>query len=242
MRSAVFVFLGLTWVVPRPVVAQVSFEFLPYGAGVYFPTQKLLDHYNSVSLKQKTQVAVGGRLTLWWTSRVGAEVSVGWSPSGVSTVGAQPPESSAHVTTASVRVLRRMSPEGSPWLLRLGGGLGYVSRGGAAYNDTDGSPGVCGTSRFAGVVSAGAAHKFGHRLVLRLDAEDYMYSSGLYVHGESPGCGPSGSPYAGSGVYQCRGLGQVCDFFESAGPTGGAPYRFQNDLVLSFGLALVMRD
>lgn len=241
MRSTVVVFLSLTWGVPRAVAAQVDFEVLPY-AGVYLPTQKLLDHFQSAwcncSLKQKTRVALGGRLTLWRTSRVGAEVTLGYSPSGVSTVGAQPPESSAHVITASVRVLRQISPAGgSPWLLRLGGGVGFVSRGGAAYRDTDGRPGVCGTSRFAGVVSTGAGFKFGRSgLALRLDAEDYVYSSGLYVHGESPGCG-------GYGQYQCRGLDQVCNYFEPASLTSAPPpNKSQNDLVLSLGFALVARD
>ena len=226
--------LILVFALPSAVAAQVTFEFVPY-AGVYLPTQKLLDHSLywlcncQLSLKQKAGVARGGRLTLWWTSHLGAEVTLGYSPTGLSTVGAQPRDSSGHVITASVRVLRQISPTGgSPWLLRLGGGLGYVSRGGRAYTElSDGSPSVCGTSRFAGVVSAGTGFKFGRRLALRLDAEDYVYRSGLYVHGEDPGCGAPGQ-------YQCRGYVQVCTFFETASPTN----RFQDDLVLSVGVTL----
>jgi hypothetical protein len=236
MRSIVIVFLGLTWGVPGTVAAQVDFELLPY-AGVYLPSHKLLDHFqsefwcNSCSLKQKKGLALGARLTRWWTSRMGAEVTLGYSPSGVSLVGAGTPDSSAHIITASVRVLGRVSPPRSPWLLRLGAGIGFVSRGGAAYDDTDGMSGVCGTTRIAGVVSAGTGFKFGRSgLALRLDAEDYVYSSGLYVNGEDPGCGG-----------QCRGLYQLCNYFEH-GPSGPPPSRFQNDLVLSLGIALVPRD
>jgi hypothetical protein len=173
-----FAGLNLLFALPSAVAAQVSFEFLPY-AGIYLPTQKLLDHSTSsfcncqVSLKQKARVALGGRLTMWC-----AEAALGYSPSGVSTVGAQPPESSAHVITASARVLRQISPTGgSPWL-RLGGGIGLVSRGGAAYSEAStGKPSVCGTTRFAGVVAAGAGLKFGRSgLALRLNAEDYLYT------------------------------------------------------------------
>ena len=92
MRSTVIVLLGLTWGMPRTVAAQVNFELLPY-AGVYLPAQQLLDHYqsppwcNSCSMKQEKGLALGARLTRWWTSRVGAEVTLGYSPSGVSLVG-----------------------------------------------------------------------------------------------------------------------------------------------------------
>jgi len=89
-------------------------------------------------------------------------------------------------------------------------------------------PSVCGTSRTTGVVSAGTGFKFARGwLALRLDAEDYLYRAGLYVNGEYPGCG----------VYpqtQCRGLGQVCNLIEPVSPIN----KFQDDLVLSVGLAL----
>ncbi len=232
------IFAGLSPLFALPsVAAQVNYEFVPY-AGVYVPTQKLMDPFvagNTLfgynprlfSLKQKRQVALGGRLTVWWTSHRGAEVTLGYSPSGVSTVGAQPVDSSAHVITASARALLRISPTGgSPWL-QLGGGVGFVSRGGGAYSEWGTSrTSVCGTSTFAGVVSAGAGFTFGRGgLALRLDAEDYLYSAGLYVNGESPGCGGTQS--------QCRGLGQVCNIIELASPTN----KFQDDLVLSVGLA-----
>jgi hypothetical protein len=87
---------------------------------------------------------------------------------------------------------------------------------------------VCGTSRVTGVVSAGAGFAFGRGgLALRLDAENYMYPAGLYVNGESPGCGGSQS--------QCRGFGnQVCNIIEAVSPTN----KFQDDLILSVGLAV----
>lgn len=225
-------FAGLIplFTLPSAVAAQVNFEFLPY-AGVYIPTQKLVDYTgpNPLSLKQKSTVALGGRLTVWWTSRLGAEATLGYSPSGVSTGTYVVRDSSAHVITGSARALMRLSPTGgSPWL-RLGGGVAFVSRGGGAYFEAGTTrTSVCGTSSFAGVVSAGAGFTFGRRwLALRLDAEDYLYRAGLYVNGESPGCGD----YYYS---QCRSIGQVCNIIEAVSPTN----KFQDDLVLSVGLAL----
>src|SRR2546427_408559 len=69
--------LGGAFVVTPAVAAQVDLELVPY-AGVYIPTQKLVDQFTSscncqLSLKQKGKVALGGRLTVWWTSHLGAE-------------------------------------------------------------------------------------------------------------------------------------------------------------------------
>lgn len=227
--------LGVVFAVSSPVLAQVEVELVPY-AGVYLATQKLVDHTGpngfgccQLSLKQKSTVALGGRVTVWWTRQLGAEATLGYSPSGLSTGSAYVRDSSAHVITGSARALMRISPSGgSPWL-RLGGGVGFVSRGGGAYFEAGTTrTSVCGTSSFAGVVSAGAGFTFGRRwLALRLDAEDYLYRPGLYVNGESPGCGD----YYYS---QCRSIGQVCNIIEAVSPTN----KFQDDLVLSVGLAV----
>jgi len=222
-----FAGLSLVFALPSAGSAQVNLEFVPY-AGVYLPTQTLVDN-GQLSLKQKAAVTLGGRLTLWWSSRLGAEAMLGYSPSNLSaTILLR--DGSAHVITASARALMRIGPTGrSPWL-RLGGGLGFVSRGGNAYSEVATTlRSVCGTSRFTGVVSAGAGFTLGRgRLALRLDAENYMYPAGLYVNGEYPGCGDPQSS-------QCRGLGnQVCNIIEAVSPIN----KFQDDLFLSVGLAV----
>jgi hypothetical protein len=236
-----YLFAGLSPLLglPSAGAAQVNFEFVPY-VGVYLPTQNLVDHVPAanlwnyspqLSLKQNAGVALGGRLTAWGTSRFGVEVTLGYSRSDLSAVTIPfLVDNSAHVITASVRALMRISPVGrSPWL-RLGGGLGFVSRGGGAYSEWGTTrPSVCGTSRLAGVVSASAGFALGRgRLALRLNAENYMYPAGLYVNGETPGCGDINWS-------QCRGFGnQVCNIIEAVSPTN----KFQDDLVLSVGLAL----
>ena len=233
-----FAALPLVFALPSAGAAQVNVEFAPY-AGVYLPTQNLVDHpppgnvwgYSTqLSLKQKAGVTLGGRLTLWWRSRLGAEATLGYSPSDLSAATIQLRDGSAHVITASARALVRISATGggSPWL-RLGGGVGFVSRAGGAYSESRTTlTSVCGTSRFAGVMSATAGFTLGRGgLALRVDAENYMYPAGLYVNGESPGCGGSQS--------QCRGWGnQVCNIIEAVSPTN----KFQYDLILSVGLAV----
>jgi len=222
--------LGGVLVVTPAVAVQVHVELVPY-AGVYIPTQKLVDQFTAssqVSLKQKRQVALGGRLTVWWTRHLGAEATLGYSPSGVSTVGAQPFDSSARVITASARAVMQISPTGgsSPWL-RLGVGVGLLSQGGGAYTGSgpgNGTENVCGTDHVAAVVTAGTALKIGRSAsALRLDADDYLYSARLRAGGST--CS-----------LQCRNLGQpfLCNVVESTSPVA----KFQNDLVLSVGLAI----
>ena len=238
-RSRVTGLLAL-FALPAPGAAQVTVEVLPY-AGLYVPTQPLVDHFGSsfmcsyspcqVTLKQNAQLALGGWLTLWWTSKLGAEATFAYSRSGVTTTPPLYTDLSAHVTTASARAVMRISPNGGASWLRLGGGLGFVSRGGGAYLERGTTlRSVCGTSRITGV-SAGAGFAFGRGgLALRLDAENYMYPAGLYVNGEYPGCGTYGASS------QCRGLSQVCNIIEVVSPTN----KFQDDLVLSVGLALTL--
>jgi hypothetical protein len=238
--QCLFVGLSPLCALPSAGAAQGSVEVVPY-VGVYLPTQNLVDHpppgnvwgYSpQLSLKQKAGIALGGRLTVWWSSRLGAEATLGYSSSDLSAVTIQLADSSAHVITASARALMRISPTGGgPPLLRLGAGIGFLSRGGGAYLERGTTlRSVCGTSRFAGVVSAGTGFTFGRgRVALRLDAENYMYPAGLYVNGEYPGCGTYGTSS------QCRGFrNQVCNIIEAVSPTN----RFQDDLILSVGLAL----
>jgi len=109
-----YLFAGLSplFALPSAGAAQVNLEFVPY-AGVYVPMQKLVDQFIpssapfgcncQFSLEQKRQATLGGRLTVWWTSHLGAEATLGYSGSGVSTVGTQVDDSSAHVVTVSAR-------------------------------------------------------------------------------------------------------------------------------------------
>jgi len=213
--------LGAVFVVTSAAAAQVALELAPY-AGVYIPTQPLVDGFPScchleASLKQNPSVTLGGRLTVWWASRLGLEGTFAYSPSGVSVGGFTQPvaDSSAHVTTVSVRMVVRMSPTGgSPWF-RQGGGIGGVFLGGGAYES------VGGLGRFAGVVSAGTAFKLGRgasALSLRLDAEEYLSAARL-------------DAISGSTPCHLHYLLSVCEVISTLPPTR----KFTDDLVLSVG-------
>jgi hypothetical protein len=78
-------------------------------------------------------------------------------------------------------------------------------------------------------VSAGAAFKVGGRAALRLNAEDYVYAARFTASGGGLGC-----------AVECRYRGplDVCNLIEATSPTT----RFQDDLVLSVGLAIPLGD
>jgi hypothetical protein len=201
LRSAFTALCGLFAFTPSEA-AQVRFDFVPY-AGLYIPTSKVFDQFLSecscqVSIKHKTNFILGGRVTLWWPSRVGVEGTFGYSPSGVTLAasGFGSKDTSAHVITASAKILVRVSPPGAPTSFHVGGGLGLVGHGGDAY-------GTSGMTRFGGILGAGVAFKAGSLLALRLDAEDHLYNAHF-----------------------------------SSGGTSKSDYKFQNDLVLSVGLAV----
>ena len=217
--------LGAVVVVASAAAAQVDLKLVPY-AGVYIPTQPLMDRFApccnlQASLKQNTSVTLGGRLTVWWASRLGLEGTFGYSPSGVSVGGFTVPvaDSSAHVTTVSVRMVVRMSPTGGSPSFRLGGGIGGVFLRGGAYES------VGGLDRFAEVLSAGTAFQLGRgarALSVRLDAEDYLSAARL-------------DAISGSTPCHLHTLLTVCEVIAA---TTSPTRQFTNDLVLSVGLAI----
>jgi len=97
--------------------------------------------------------------------------------------------------------------------LHVGGGIGSVGYGGAAYC-CDTYLQANGTTFLTGVVNAGAAFRLGPQLALWVDAEDYLYHTRL----------------------QCRsgGGGPVACYFLGGGPHSAG----QMDVVMSLGLEL----
>jgi len=213
LRSAVAA-LGVACAVTRVAAAQVHLDVVPY-AGVYVPTAKLVDEPTiPVTFEQNASFALGSRVIVWLPGRLGIEGTFGYTSSGLTQVGdlGSGPHA-AHVITASARVVVPVSLAGGPPVFRLGGGVGLVGHGGAGY------AGASGATRLAGTVSAGAAFKLGaSALTLRLDAEDYLY----------------GAHFSATSFTCTTNLG-LC------GVVKRDPYtksRFQNDVVLSLGLAV----
>ncbi len=200
--------------------AQTRVDVIPYVAR-YVPLTSMVsgDSFAVPSVTQHATVALGGRVTVWLPSGVGIESTFGYAPSDVNPSATYDCCNAAHVIVASNKVLAPVVVAG-PISLRLGGGLGLVAHGGRAYVH------LGGATSLAGVASASVAIKLSPSpspFTLRLDAEDYAFKPNLSA---LPGCDLGG--YTGI-------CGHIARMVSHKSP-------LQNDMVLSAGLALSIRE
>src|SRR5205085_8030368 len=84
------------------------------------------------------------------------------------------PSTAAHLTAVTARAIVSVTAPAAATALHVGGGIGSVGYGGAAYCcGTDLQ--TNGTTFLTGLVNAGAAFRLGPQLALRVEAEDYLY-------------------------------------------------------------------
>lgn len=194
-------------------VTQVAVDVEPY-AGVYVPTGSITS-----DLRQHASLTLGTRLSVWVFGRVGIEGTVNYAPSHVSwTQGIQPssnysPSTAAHLTAVTARAIVSLTAPAAATALHVGGGIGSVGYGGAAYC-CDTYLQTNGTTFLTGVVNAGAVFRLNPQLALRVDADNYLYHT----------------------RFQCRsgGGGPVACYFLGGGPHSAG----QMDVVMSLGLEL----
>jgi len=142
--------------------------------------------------KQKSSVAIGGRISGWFSSRLGAEGSFtyAFSELDVTRTRRTPFQAvtddrtvGASVWSAAVRVLYRLARIDQSAVILLGAGPVVVSRGGEAFDEPafglSGTGAVSGTTDLGGVVDLGVRVDASSRVAIRLDAEAYMYSASL---------------------------------------------------------------
>jgi hypothetical protein len=166
--------------IPGPLAGQVRVEFSPQ-VGVFTAATDLPDDLDascgcSATLKQATSFALGGRLSLWLTSRLAIEGNVQYSSSRLL---ARPksitlPSDDAHVLASSARILLSVLPGSLPLSFHLSGGGGVVSHGGKAYD------GVRGTNDFGVAAGAGFRFPISETVSLRADVDGYHYTAQFY--------------------------------------------------------------
>jgi len=218
IRSTVFVLLGVACGVHRAAVAQTQLEFALY-VGRFRPTSILASGVG-VTLKQQGSITLGMRMTNWWSGRLGIEGTVGSAPSALWS-SLRGLTYAAHVLTVSAKALLQVTPPAARAALHVGGGVGLVSHDGDAY-----PPWYVGPTTFlSGIANVGASIKLTRWMVVRFDAEDFVYSAHV---GDCTRTGAS--------------QGGACDIWDTATlmritatPTGSV---VQNALVLSLGFAL----
>src|SRR5205085_3892196 len=116
--------------------ASAQHIFLAPTIGVYIPTTELIKAASGEEFKQEVALAVGGRLGINFSSRLGLVTSVSYVPSNLRfTFNQNETKTDANLLFGSARASFQVIPWTSPVWLGLNAGASLVKRGGAAYAD-----------------------------------------------------------------------------------------------------------
>jgi hypothetical protein len=122
------------------VVHAQSFSFSP-NVGLYIPTQEIIQQVAGGATaaelqKQEVGLTLGGRMALWFGSRVGLEATGAYAPSRLRrTLAGTQTLTDASLFTGSGRLTVNVLPPKFPLVLAFSGGAAVINRAGAAYAD-----------------------------------------------------------------------------------------------------------
>jgi hypothetical protein len=140
--------------------------------GVYIPTSELVKAANGEEFKQEIALAVGGRLGLNFTPRLGLVTSVTYVPSNLRlTFNQNETKTDANLLFGTARATYYVLPTTSPVWLNINAGGSLVKRGGEAYNSLEDKTDI------GGVVGTTVGFNLGSFLSFYVAAEDYIYGS-----------------------------------------------------------------
>lgn len=173
MRGILVLVILLPALALQPAAAQhVS---LAPTIGFYLPTQDLVDITSGTANatgKVEAGFSFGGRLGLWFGSRVGLEASGNYVPTtyALTSGSSQVTKEDAKLFNGAAQLVVFLLPRTSPLTLYVNGGVGVVSHGGVAFT------GASKTSNVSGVFGAGAGINLGG-LQLTAGADLFAYSA-----------------------------------------------------------------
>jgi len=140
--------------------------------GVYIPTTELVKAANGQEFKQEISLAVGGRLGLNFSPRIGVVTSVTYVPSSLRfNFNQTETKTDANLLFGTARATVYVIPTTSPLWLNLNAGASMVKRGGEAYDS------LPDKTEFGGVVGATVGFNLGGFLSFYVAAEDYIYGT-----------------------------------------------------------------
>ncbi|KPK81417.1 MAG: hypothetical protein AMS25_06545 [Gemmatimonas sp. SM23_52] len=180
----------LLMLLPSPLLAQSQVQFGISGfGGLHVPTAPVLDgifltdDFGEVAATfgQALGPAVGGRLAIWPSRRIGFEVEAAylasqleWDfliPVAAGNLEEFSDEQSANAFVTSVNVqLALIRPPLEPLVIFVSGGVGFISRGGDGFDFFE------DTGDVAGVFGLGLKYGVSRGLWLRADVKDYISS------------------------------------------------------------------
>lgn len=144
--------------------------------GVYAPTADLYKAAQGEQIdvaKQEVSIALGGRLGFWFSPRLGIEATGEYAPSSLKFAADEQFTEDANVFTGSGRLTFFVVPRTSPLWFAVNGGVGYVRRSGAAYEQFESSE----RSDVTGTAGASVGFRLGQVLGLQVSLEDYIYKA-----------------------------------------------------------------
>ncbi len=164
--------LGLLFAAAHPAHAQ-QLSLAP-TVGLYIPTSELIKAASGEQFKQQVSFSLGGRIGVWFGSRLGVEATAQYAPSLLKfSTGGLNDEASANILMGSGRLSYFIVPERQPLAILVSGGVGVINRGGDAYADVQNKTDITGT------IGASARFRVGSLIQLQVNVEDYIYSPGF---------------------------------------------------------------
>jgi hypothetical protein len=140
--------------------------------GVYIPTSELIKAANGQEFKQEIALAVGGRLGLNFTPRLGLVTSVSYVPSNLRfSFNQNETTTDANLLFGTARATYYVLPTTSPVWLNINAGGSLVKRGGEAYDSLEDKTDI------GGVVGTTVGFNLGGFLSFYVAAEDYIYGT-----------------------------------------------------------------
>lgn len=182
----------------QPATAQ-RISIAP-NIGVYVPTTELVKAASGdSSFKQEMSITLGGRVGIFFSERLGLELTGAYAPSDLkfTRTGLADQNQDANVFTGSGRLTYQIVPFSGPVAFQVTGGVGVINRSGAFY------AGMAKKTDIAGTFGAAARFRVGKLLRLQLSAEDYLYKPKADI----PGFGPSAVKKLQNDIHMAIGLG-----------------------------------
>jgi hypothetical protein len=166
--------LALVTLSQAPLAAQVQAE-LTYRIGAFVALEDLTTAVdasgNSLATKQETNLAVGGRLGVWFVPFLGLESTVEYSRSGRTSFlnNLSQSTTSGHLLAASARGVLLLGQRDGGFALVLSGGGGLVDRGDETVD------GLRIRTSLGPVAGAGLRINLSPTVQARVDVDGYTY-------------------------------------------------------------------
>lgn len=172
LLTAALVTVAVALLGPAPALAQRV--TLAPTVGIYIPTSELVKAASGQEFKQEVGIALGGRLGIGFTPRLGLQATGTYVPSKLRFAfdgSRQKTDASLFFGTAKLAFF--VLPYTAPVSFQLNGGVALVKRSGEAFRQLADKTSVGGT------VGAQVGFHLGPIPAIQLAAETYLYKQNL---------------------------------------------------------------